>query len=104
MKKYLFLLVTGFTFGVAQSQEIKDALRYSQDNLNGTARFQAMSGAFGALGGDFSSIGINPAGSAVFSNNQVGITLSNRDTKNNSNYLYNNSKLKWYCLFNFFSK
>jgi hypothetical protein len=86
MKKYLFLLVTGFTFGVAQSQEIKDALRYSQDNLNGTARFQAMSGAFGALGGDFSSIGINPAGSAVFSNNQVGITLSNRDTKNNSNY------------------
>jgi hypothetical protein len=86
MKKYLFLLVTGFTFGLAQSQEIKDAVRYSQDNLNGTARFQAMSGAFGALGGDLSSIGINPAGSAVFSNNQFGLTLSNRDVKNNSNY------------------
>ncbi|HEY4617295.1 MAG TPA: outer membrane protein transport protein [Flavobacterium sp.] len=86
MKKYLFLLITGFTFGVAQSQEIADALRYSQDNLNGTARFKAMSGAFGALGGDFSSISLNPAGSAVFSNNQFGITLTNSDVKNNSNY------------------
>lgn len=86
MKKYLFLLLTGLTFGIAQSQEIKDALRYSQDNLNGTARFKAMSGAFGALGGDFSSIGINPAGSAVFSNNQFGITITNSDIKNNSNY------------------
>lgn len=86
MKKYLFLLLTALTFSAAQSQEIKDALRYSQDNLNGTARFKAMSGAFGALGGDFSSIGVNPAGSAVFSNNQFGITITNSDIKNNSNY------------------
>lgn len=86
MKKYLFLLLTGFTVSVAQAQEIKDALRYSQDNVNGTARFKAMSGAFGALGGDFSSIGINPAGSAIFTNNQFGITITNSDIKNNSNY------------------
>jgi hypothetical protein len=94
MKKYLFLLVTGFTFGVVQSQEIKDALRYSQDQLSGTARFQSMSGAFGALGGDFSSININPAGSGVFSNNQVAITLSNNDTENNSNYFGTNTTQK----------
>jgi hypothetical protein len=94
MKKYLFLLVMGCTFGVAQSQEIKDALRYSQDKLSGTARFQAMSGAFGALGGDFSSLNINPAGSAVFSNNQVAITLSNNDIENNSNYFGTNSTQK----------
>lgn len=86
MKKYLFLIFTGFTFGVVQSQEIADALRYSQDNLDGTARFKAMSGAFGALGGDFSSISLNPAGSAVFMNNQFGMTLTNSDIKNNSNY------------------
>jgi hypothetical protein len=86
MKKYLFVLITGFTFSVAQSQEITDALRYSQDNLTGTARYRAMSGAFGALGGDLSSLNVNPAGSAVFSNNQVTFTLSNNDTKNNSNY------------------
>jgi len=85
MKKYIFLFA-GFTFSVAQSQEIIDAIRYSQDNLSGTARFRAMSGAFGALGGDLSSINVNPAGSAVFSNNQITVTLSNFSTKNNSNY------------------
>ena len=87
MKKQLFLLFVGFTFSLAQAQEISDALRYSQDNLNGTARFSAMSGAFGALGGDLSSLNINPAGSAIFSNNQMAVTLSNNSIKNNSNYL-----------------
>ena len=86
MKKYIFLVALGFSVSVAQSQEISDALRYSQDNLSGTARFRAMSGAFGALGGDLSSINVNPAGSAIFSNNQIAITLSNYDLKNNSNY------------------
>jgi hypothetical protein len=86
MKIYIFLLFAGFTFSAAQSQEIQDALRYSQDNLSGTARFRAMSGAFGALGGDLSSINVNPAGSAIFSNNQITLTLSSFNTKNNSNY------------------
>jgi hypothetical protein len=45
-----------------------------------------MSGAFGAVGGDLSSLSVNPAGSAIFNNNQVGITLSNQDIKNNSSY------------------
>jgi hypothetical protein len=40
-----------------------------------------MSGAFGALGGDLSSLNVNPAGSAVFSNNQMGLTLSNYNVK-----------------------
>lgn len=86
MKKYIFLLLAGFAFSVTQSQEIQDAVRYSQDNLNGTARFRAMGGAFGALGGDMSSINVNPAGSAIFINNQLSISLSNYNTKNNSDY------------------
>jgi long-subunit fatty acid transport protein len=86
MKKSIFLLLTGLAFGTAQSQEITDALRYSQDNTNGTARYRAMSGAFGALGGDLSSLNINPAGSAVFANNQVAFTLNSANTKNNSDY------------------
>jgi hypothetical protein len=36
----------------------------TQDNLNGTARFRAM-GCIGALGGDLSSLNVNPAGSAI---------------------------------------
>jgi hypothetical protein len=41
-------------------------------------------GAFGALGGDLSSLNVNPAG--ALNNNEVTITLSNNDIKNNSNY------------------
>ncbi|MBA0884041.1 OmpP1/FadL family transporter [Flavobacterium undicola] len=86
MKKKLFLILSVLSFGIAQSQEISDAVRFSQENLNGTARFRAMSGAFGALGGDLSSINVNPAGSAIFANNQMAITASNTNTKNNSTY------------------
>ncbi len=71
----------------AQSQEISDALRYAQDNLNGTARFRAMSGAFGALGGDLSSINVNPAGSVIFANNQVAGSVTDFAIRNNTNYL-----------------
>ena len=86
MKKILFLLITGLTASASYSQEVSDALRYSQDNLTGTARFRAMSGAFGAVGGDLSSLSVNPAGSAVFNTNQVGISFSNQNIKNNSEY------------------
>lgn len=86
MKKIVFLLITGLSFGVSHSQEVSDAVRYAQDNLTGTARFRAMGGAFGAVGGDLSSLSVNPAGSAIFANNQTGVTLSNQSIKNNSNY------------------
>jgi hypothetical protein len=94
MKKYIFLFLAGITFSTMQSQEITDAVRYSQENLTGTARFRAMSGAFGALGGDLSAINVNPAGSAIFSNNQIASTLSNNNTSNDSNYFGTNSTSK----------
>lgn len=68
------------------AQTVADALLYANDNISGTARFRSMSGAFGALGGDFSSINVNPAGSAVFLNNQAGFTLTNFNVKNKANY------------------
>ena len=86
MKKYITFILAGLSFYSVQSQTVADALLYSKDNLSGTARFNAMSGAFGALGGDFSAINVNPAGSAVFSNNQVVVTFSNYNVKNNSDY------------------
>lgn len=94
MKKIFLLLISGLTFNALQAQDISDATRYAQDNLSGTARFRAMGGAFGALGGDLSSLNVNPAGSAVFANNQFGVTLSNYGTKNNSNYFGNSTTEK----------
>lgn len=71
------------------AQDITDALRYSQNEIQGTARFRALSGAFGALGGDMSAVSANPAGSAVFSQSHASFTLSNLDAENNTNYFGN---------------
>ena len=94
MKKILFLFITGLTVSASYSQEVSDALRYSQENLTGTARYRAMSGAFGAVGGDISALSVNPAGSAIFNSNQVGVTFSNQNLKNNSNYFGNQTSDK----------
>ena len=59
MKKKIILLLIGLTFSTVKAQQISDALQYSNDDLTGTARYQAMSGAFGALGGDLSAIQVN---------------------------------------------
>jgi len=87
MKKLLFVLILGLTSSTIEAQNLEDALRFSQTNPTGTARFNAMGGAFGALGGDFSALSVNPAGSAVFINGQSGVTASNVNLKNRSTYL-----------------
>jgi len=85
MKKY-FLFISLFCSYFLIGQNITDALRFSQNDLTGTARFTAMSGAFGALGGDFSAFNLNPAGSTVFLNNQAGFTLRSFNVNNKANY------------------
>lgn len=54
-----------------------DLLRYTENEVRGTARFKAMSGAAGAMGGDLSAVSINPAGAAIFSDTQASLTLYN---------------------------
>lgn len=92
MKKNILLILVSLSFYHLHAQEIRDALRYAQSNINGTARFNALSGAFGALGGDLSSINVNPAGYAIFSNNQLGFTLNSNGTTNNSDYFGEKTK------------
>ena len=58
----------------AYGQTAYDALTFSENNYEGTARTVAMGNAFTALGGDLGSIAINPAGSAVASYSQFAIT------------------------------
>jgi hypothetical protein len=71
---------------VTSSQNISDILRYSNENLQGTARFQGMGGAFGALGGDLSALNANPAGSAVFNNGLFTISGTHYNRDNASRY------------------
>lgn len=87
MKKILtFTLLAIITFCDLKAQDITDAFRYSHTDLKGTARFQAMSGAFGALGGDISAISINPASSAVFINSAATLTFSDISKENTTTY------------------
>ncbi|MDI9257605.1 OmpP1/FadL family transporter [Flavobacterium sedimenticola] len=88
MKKYLLLLLTGISFNSAWAQETTadDVIRLAVDNLTGTARFRAMGGAFGAVGGDMSAINVNPAGSIFFNNNFATVTGSLYNAKNKSLY------------------
>ena len=86
MKKLILLFIGVFSMSTLYAQDISDALRYSQDEIQGTARFRAMSGAFGALGGDMSAVSINPAGSAVFSQSHASFSLSNVDVNNDTRY------------------
>ncbi len=84
MKYNLLLLTLISSLGYAQN--LSDALLYSTQGNYGTARYQAMSGAFGALGGDLSAINDNPASSAVFKNSSVTGSLSVNTEKNEAIY------------------
>ena len=76
------LLFTAFIL----AQDITDAVRYSNNQIQGTARFRAMGGAFGALGGDMSSVTINPAGSAIFNASHASVSGSFFNTNNDVSY------------------
>ncbi|MBA6155943.1 hemin receptor [Tenacibaculum sp. S7007] len=92
MKRILtFAILIASTFtAFSQSLGYNDlGILFSKDDNFGTARFEAMSGAFGALGGDISAFGINPAGSAVAKKSMASITLNNRNTEYLANYYGN---------------
>src|SRR3972149_2349672 len=69
MKKLTVITAVLAASLAVNAQNDVDALRYSQTTFGGTARFCAMGGAFGALGGDFSSLNFN----------HVGIVLAAKD-------------------------
>lgn len=76
MNKLFFgLLLCGLPM-IASAQETFDALQMSQTELRGTARFQSMAGAFGALGGDLSTLSQNPGGIGVYRSSDANVTLS----------------------------
>ena len=71
-----------------------DALRYSTHNLSGTARYSAMGGAFGSLGGEFSSLSSNPAGIGMYQ--FAELTFTPTFNLNSTTSYYNDSHLTSY--------
>jgi hypothetical protein len=82
MKNKILYILFFFPFISLFAQDITDAVRFSREDMMGTARFSAMGGAFSSLGGDMSSLKLNPAGSSIFLNNQAAVTV-NLNLRNN---------------------
>lgn len=87
MKKQLILGAVLMSALVSTAQSVSDGLLFSQQDGYGTARYRALSGAFGAIGGDLSAMGSNPAGSTIFANHYF--SLSTASTNNNNNTVFN---------------
>ena len=91
MKKQFFSLLVGLITYSIGAQGINEMINYSTSDLNGTARFKSMSGAFGALGGDFTTLSYNPAGISLYQNSELSFTPSFSMVETNTSLNGNNS-------------
>ncbi len=77
MKKFLlFSTLLSFLLNTANTQSLFDALRYSQFEVEGSARTVGVGGGIGALGADFSVLSTNPAGMATYRRSEFVFTPS----------------------------
>ncbi len=90
--RYNILIITLFLAAVASAQDQTQAFRFSQFYPEGTARYNAMGGAFGAVGGDFTSASTNPAGLGLFLGSELTITPTYLLAGASSKYLGQSSK------------
>lgn len=98
MKRLVIFILLISSIPTLYSQTASDALRYSQILYGGTARYQGLGGAMGAVGGDFSSITTNPAGLGLYSASEFTISPAIRLENSNTNYsteVNNDNKLNF---------
>ena len=70
----------------AFAQTSSDAYLFANRQLSGTARYNGLSGAFGALGGDLTAVSENPAASAVFNSSYGSVTLASESRDYDTSY------------------
>jgi hypothetical protein len=87
MKKGLLTIYTLLAFARVQAQEPSDVLRYSYYAPGGTARQQAIGGAMGSLGGDFSATFVNPAGLGFYRTHDALLTPAYHWSDTKATYL-----------------
>src|SRR5689334_14039954 len=79
------ILCTLFTTA-AFSQIPEDALKFSWGSPYGTARNQAIGGAAGSLGGDISSLFMNPAGLGFYKTGELVLSPGFSILKNKADF------------------
>jgi len=86
MKKISFILLSLLYIPFLFAQNPEDALRFSRVFYSGTARFNSLSGAFGAVGADFSTLATNPAGIGLYRASEMTFTLAPTIAYSSSTY------------------
>jgi hypothetical protein len=87
MKRLCLIFLCAVLLSAAlKAQTLFEAINLSDQPIEGTARVMAMSGAFGALGGDPSAIQINPAGLGIYRSSEISFTLADTYTKTRTNW------------------
>ncbi len=85
--RYIILIMTLYLSAFAGAQDQTQAFRFSQFYPEGTARYTSMGGAFGAVGGDFTSASNNPAGLGLYLGSEFTITPTYLFAGTTSDYL-----------------
>jgi len=75
-KASMIILIFTSSYMFVNAQTAEDALRYSRVFYSGTARFNGLSGAFGAVGADFSTLATNPAGIGLYKGSEMTFTIA----------------------------
>jgi len=75
MKRFLFISALVCLISGTYAQTAEDALRFSQLYYQGTARSMALGSSMSAMGGNFSTLSINPGGLGIFRSNDFSMSL-----------------------------
>src|SRR5690606_19319515 len=95
MKKIvLSLAVLASTWTHAQEIVPENNVWIGTNQIYGSARYQGLGGAMGAIGGDGSAVSLNPAGSGLFNYNQFSISGVLDNKKFETTYLGNTTTSK----------
>ena len=82
-------------WNITYSQSAVDALNYSKMQNFGSARYTAMGGSFGALGGEISGIINNPGGLGIYRNSEFTISTAISTTNTENQYRNNQISDSW---------
>ena len=85
-KSFIIILFFSLSYSLVYAKTAEDALRYSRVFYSGTARFNGLSGAFGAVGADFSTLATNPAGIGLYKGSEMTLTLAPTIGYSSTNY------------------
>ena len=75
MKKILYSILLSLPLSIG-AQTMYDVAPFLDNDISGTSRFISMGGSMGALGGDMSVMGTNPAGMALYRRSDCAFTAS----------------------------